>query len=709
MGFPKMQFVTVVGVFLSMLSVFFVQQGSAQTDEDDAQLKQQIIEQRVEAIIETLDEGVDVDFTTLFDLFSLYLERPINLNKAEAEELRQLYLLTDAQIMNLFNHIQAYGPLRDIFELQAVKGWDLSTIYNILPFVTVHPPSEASKWTWKDLKQDGTHDIFLRWSRVLEEQEGYAEIDPEEIAENPNRRYLGSPDRLYLRYRYRYRNNLSVGLTAEKDPGEEFFTGSQRQGFDFYSGHVFYEDKGFVRKVAVGDYQAQFGQGLTMWSGLGFGKSPFIASAKRNGLGLRPYTAVGEGLFMRGGAATIGFGKSEVTAFYSDKFIDANVTAIDSTDAEVRVSVSSLQVSGLHRTPGELADKKVIREQYMGANYTFRTRKLTLGATAVHSRLGASFERNLQLYNQFEFNSNENTVAGLNYNYVFRNINIFGETAISASGGTATVNGLLAALDQRLTFAVVQRRFDRDFQNLYASAFAERSTPTNERGTYFAAEFKPIRKWTFNGYADFFTFPWLSYLADQGTSGYEYLAQISHKPNKTSEYYVRWRYRSKDRNSPQTDEPMDYTTPWTQENIRLHLSYRPHVNWQLKTRAEWITYQQEGLAKERGFLIYQDVLFKRIGSPLTLSMRYALFNTDSYNARLYAFENDVLYFFSIPAYSGTGSRVYAVAKWHISRGVDLWVRAARWLYTDREQVNSGLETIDGNARTEIRVQLRVRL
>ena len=692
--------------FLILALVLFSFCAAAQ---DDDVIRQQVIEQRIEAIVENLDEGADLDFTTLFDVLSTYMERPINLNQADADELRQLYLLSDAQIMNLLAHISRFGELREIFELQAVNGWDQYTIYQVLPFVTVYPPIEATKWTFKEVMKEGEHDLFLRYSRILEDQAGYSPISDAEYAENPNRRYLGSPDRVYARYRFRYKNNLSIGMTAEKDPGEEFFKGTQKRGFDFYSGHVYYEEKGWLRKFVVGDFQAQFGQGLTLWSGLGFGKSPFIASVKRNGLGIRPYTAVGENLFLRGGAITLGKGKTELTVLYSNKLIDANVTQIDSTDTEIRVSISSFQQSGLHRTPNELADRKVIREQQMGGNLTYRSRKLTVGATYMASQWGAELDRSLQIYNQFEFNSNRNAVGGLNYNLIVRNMNFFGETAMSQNGGWATLNGVLMALDQRLTVAIVNRNFQRDYQNLYANVFAERSSPTNEKGTYVGIDFKPVRKWTITGYADYFTFPWLSYQADQPTSGYEYLAQLSHKPNKTSEYYVRWRFRSKDKNSPQTDQPIDYTNPWTQENFRIHFSYKPHLNLQLKTRAEWIRYQHEGQAAEKGFMLYQDVLFKKIGSPFTFSMRYALFNTDSYNSRLYAYENDVLYFFSIPAYSGTGSRVYAMTKWHLSRGVDLWVRYARWLYTDRNSVNSGLEAIDGNARSEIRVQLRVRL
>ncbi|MEZ4759397.1 MAG: hypothetical protein R2810_06365 [Flavobacteriales bacterium] len=54
-----------------------------------------------------------------------------------------------------------------------------------------------------------------------------------------SRLYLGPSYKLYTRYRFRYRQNISFGITAEKDEGEEFFTGAQPDGFDFYSAHLF--------------------------------------------------------------------------------------------------------------------------------------------------------------------------------------------------------------------------------------------------------------------------------------------------------------------------------------------------------------------------------------------------------------------------------------------------------------------------------------
>src|SRR5690606_2902362 len=109
---------------------------------------------------------------------------------------------------------------------------------------------------------------------------------------------------------------------------------------------------------------------------------------------------------------------------------------------------------------------------------------------------------------------------------------------------------------------------------------------------------------------------------------------------------------------------------------------------------------------EKGYLIYQDVIYKALNSPLTFSFRYAFFDAESFDARLYAYENDVLYFFSIPAFFGRGTRAYITAKYTVSRKVDVWLRLSQTYYYDRDEIGSGLDLIEGNTRSEVRVQLR---
>ncbi|MEO0403354.1 MAG: hypothetical protein AAF193_00635 [Bacteroidota bacterium] len=668
-------------------------------------VRNRIIEQRIEIITESLEEGVELDYTTLLDDLNYYYDQNINLNNATQDELASLYLLTDFQINALFNHLAQFGQLKQIWELQAVESWDEVTIYNILPFVTVNPPSELTGVSLKKILNEGKHDLFLRYTETLEDQRGYLPAEEGSTAS----RYLGDQRRYYARYRFTFANNLSLGFTAEKDPGEEFFTGTQKNGFDFYSAHLFYQDKTRIRKLAVGDFQAQFGQGLTLWSGLAFGKTAAAMNVKRIPLGIRPYTSVDENRFLRGGAVTLGWGDVELTAFYSRKAIDANlVVDPDTTSEELNQTITSFQLTGFHRTENEIFDKDAIMETYMGANLSVKKRRWNVGVTAVASEFDADVERNLALYNQFDFNSNENQVVGVDYGYTKNNVSFFGETSVSANGGWATLNGLLVALHPKASVAIMQRHFTRDFQNPIANAFAESTRPQNEKAIYIGSQFKFNRRWILSAYADYYEFDWLRFATDGPSNGRDYLLQLNHKPNRKTEFYVRYRSRTRARNNAFFDDNIDVPRTNHQENFRINASVLVHPNVKLKSRVEMIHFRPDQAPKERGFLIYQDVVYKKVGLPISFSGRIGLFETDSFNARVYAYETDVLYSFSIPAYFSTGVRYYAMIKYRIKKGVDLWVRYGRWAYTDRQTVGTGLDEIEGPNRSDLRMQLRLR-
>jgi hypothetical protein len=690
-----------LGVFLPCLTpLLFYGQGDS---------KNEIIEQRLELIGEDL-EREDIDFTVLIDDLSYYLDSPLNLNHANQEDLERLHLLNRIQINALIQHISENGKLIHLTELQTIEHFDHQTIRNILPFVSISGDLDQLHISWKEMLKNGKNDLFLRYHRVLEQQEGYAAIDEEELANNPNRRYLGNPDRYYLRYRFQYQNKISWGITAEKDPGEEFFRGSQKQGFDFYSAHFFIRDYGKLKALAIGDYHAEFGQGLTLWSGLAFGKNAEVMSLKRTSFGLRPYTASDENRFMRGIAATYEVYKNvELTLFASHKPIDGNISRVDSLGGVNEITISSFQQTGFHRTPNELRNRNAITETHLGGHLAYKTRKLNLGATILKTEYGGNVERNLRIYNQFEFNQNQNAVLGIDYSYLFKNINYFGEFSASENGGRAFLNGALIALDKRLSLVVMQRNYSRDFHAPLSNAIAEGSRNINENGIYMGFHLNPAKHWLITAYVDQFRFPWMRYQTDKpNTTGYDLFAQASYRPNKKTEMYWRYRNRQRPRNTGIDINSIRYVTDIHQANYRFQLTYRVNPEITLRSRLEYVTFEREGFANEQGYLMFQDIRYQPKEKAYSLTFRYALFDTDGFNSRIYTYENDVLYSFSIPAFFDRGARVYGILRYKAARNLDIWFRIAQTVYSNRTTIGSGLETIHGNTRTEVKAQARWR-
>ena len=83
--------------------------------------------------------------------------------------------------------------------------------------------------------------------------------------------------------------------------------------------------------------------------------------------------------------------------------------------------------------------------------------------------------------------------------------------------------------------------------------------------------------------------------------------------------------------------------------------------------------------------------------------RLAWFDTDGYNSRLYAYENDLLYSFSIPALYGKGIRSYLNFRQTFNESFSLWLKVAatHWISQNETEELSGSKT-----NSELKVQLR---
>lgn len=687
---------------LTLLFVLAVFTLKAQVE--DEQKTSETLEETLENITESMED--EVDFTEFAELFERLRNNPINLNKTTFDELKKIPFLTDIQIFNLLEHMRKYGNLATIYELQTVEGFTPRTIENILPFVVVTSDFQKRKVTPGEIFSNGKHQLFVRYSQILQEQKGYSDISEEDLAASPNSRYLGSPVKLYSRYRFTYYNSLSVGVTAEKDPGEEFFRGSQKQGFDYYSVHFWMRDISIFKTLAIGDYNLSFGQGLGLWTGLGFGKSSDIATIKKNGRGIMPYTSVEENNFLRGGAASFGLGDFEIYGFFSYKKRDANLVVVSDTLDSEEYYFTSLNATGLHRTPSELEKKNVLTEQLYGGRIEYKSYRFQAGATGYLTAYEHPLNRNLSSYNKYEFNGQQLFVMSADYNYIRRNMNLFGEIARSDNGGLAILQGMLITPAPNLSLGLNYRNYQKEYQSLYASGFAESSKTANEQGLYIGIESRLHPKWTLNGYVDVFSFPWLRYRVDAPSNGHDMLAQLTYRHSRTALIYFRYRQKNKYLNG--TESPIRNIVLTEKNNYRIHAQYAVSPSVTLKNRVEFLTYINDGNMKT-GFLLYQDVTWRPKQTPWAISVRYAMFDTDSYDERIYAYENDVLYAYSIPAYYYKGSRAYVLVKYSLGRNIDLWLRYAQTYYNNKQVIGSGLDEIQGRFKSEIKAQIRVKL
>lgn len=720
-------------LLISLSDIVWAQKAKKEkADENDVSNGTQYL---IENLVEDSD-GESFDFGTEFEYLENYEQNPLDINKATEQELVAFGLFSAIQIQALLLYRQRFGQIFSLYELQGVPTFDVKTIVRMTPYITVEATKAEEKMNFGRMFKYSRHQIFARYQRILEQQKGYRPLEDGETGS----RFLGSPDKFYLRYRMTYKDRMSFGITMEKDAGEEFFTGSNPQGFDYYSGHFYLKKiSKNVHSIALGDFQVYFGQGLTIWGGFGIRKGAQVLNVKRMSLPIRPYTAVNEALFMRGGAGHFQFLKEknlEVTVFGSYRRRDANLGAqIDSLAGDLDFAVSSLQEIGFHRTEGEIEDENSIGIVTSGVRVGYRGKTWQVAGNFVHNYLTNELKRdNPALYQQFNFVGQQTFNASLDYSFRYRNLQFFGEIAVNNKGveamlddlskkplssgmatffnpenrleGLATVNAILIDLDPRVSLAAVHRYYDKSYYTLSGNAFAEGTNASNESGLYLGMEARLGAGVTLSTYFDVFQFDWLRYQIDAPTKGYEVFGKLEYVPNYFVSMYTQYRFERKGKNLAGNTSNIDQIINHDKQNLRFHFSYNVSSQFALRSRIEFSFYQNQEFNK--GFMLYQDLIFKPKLIPLKAQIRLAFFDTDNYDTRIYAYENDVLYAFSVPAYSGRGLRYYFNLSYRINRYFSLWLRFSQTYFTDRDVISSGLAEIQGRTRSEIKVQLRAK-
>lgn len=655
------------------------------------------VEQQLENITENNADAETEDDSYLQEMMQ-YQKNPININTASASLLNGLRILSPMQVQNLVNYRNLLGNFVNIYELQAVPGWDVATIQKLRPYITVTENADVFA-SLKSRLRNGDNTILIRVSQVIEQAKGYA-IDPN-LGKNF---YPGSPQRLLFRYRYNYKNTLQYGVLGEKDGGEQFFKGAQKQGFDFYSFHFFAKNIGIIKSLAVGDYTVNMGQGLTQWMSLAFKKSPDVLSTKRQADVLRPYNSAGEINFHRGIGITLAKKKWEGTLFASYKNVDANFTAGDTTQTQDDF-ITSLQTSGFHRTKSEVADKGIQKQLAIGGNFAYQIKSLHIGLNAIQYSLKYPLQKQPDPYNFYALTGKNFGNYSTDYSYTFKNLHFFGEAAITDKKYTGFINGLLISTAANVDMSFVYRNISKGYQSLYSNAFTENTYPTNEKGFFSGITIKPTDAWRIDGYVDLYRFPWLKYRVNAPTTGSDYVVQLTYKPNKLFEIYTRFKSETKSINYNPEALTLSPVIPQPKQNWRTQFSYKLTGSFTFRSRVEALWFDKNGKAAEKGFLMYADVLYSPPLKPLSGNIRLQYFETDGYNSRLYAYENDVLYSFSIPLFYGKGYRYYLNVNYDITRKLAIWARVAQYFYPQKQSTGSSLDEISKNHKTEAKLQM----
>ena len=594
-------------------------------------------------IYRTATEMGEVDYEQLqTDLYSLH-ESPINLNATTEEELSQLPFLSPQQIDELLAYADKH-PFASLYELRLIHSLADYDIRNLLPFVRIGS-AEKEKMYAREVFHYAQHELLTRVdARNIESFEGT------------------DPMYAQLRYRFDYKRRVVFGLQLRRPAGSK---ASELQ----YNAYMQLKDIGPMHTIVAGSFQASFGQGLVLAPVFRTGKSSYVQSVGMANNGLRYYSSAdGEGLQGAGGTYRHVFNahtRLDVSALYSIK------KANDST---------------LHHL--------------VGANMTLRHRKVEVQLTAIENIWSDSIRpyRN-SAYNQHYFRGTRQAVIGASVRYNHGWFDLFGELATAQNYDRSTLHPTPSTLSPRWGFGTIigsrfyptdgvaltalYRYYSPYFDNALGYAFSETSRIGDENGGYIGFDVTRWKGVRWSGYADFFSFSGPKYgIPQYPTLGYDAMTEIRiHLPHNTSNITLRLRARDK-------GDLATYST-------RIQYDWQQGA-WSLRTTAEANLTSSSSLNTnplntnpQTGYTIYQDIAYdfsqsglrtKGKAIPLSLRLRVQWFDAREWDNRIYTYEHDVLYAFSIPAVYGLGGRAYLCLRWQAMEKLALYLRVSETIY-----------------------------
>ncbi len=623
------------------------------------------------------------------------LENPINLNTCTREDLESLFFLSAKQIEEFLYYRYSFGEIYTIYELQLVNGFDDETITFLLPFVYVGSYDYTSRLglNLNNLFLNAKHQVLLRTDYTLQKKRGYIkEFNPQ---------YLGSPFYNHIRYRFTSKY-VSAGIAMEKDSGEPF-DWKYNKGYDFYAPHLFLSSFWKFKSLAFGHYKANFGQGLVVQANSSFGKSSIFNNLK-HAEGISKSTSLAEYGYFNGVAFTIDISKWSISAMFSNKNIDANIQLDDNQQSYI----SSIKTDGIHRTEADFTKKHVLEENLFGSNVQFRTKYAKFGATALTTLYDIPIMPEAKPYNMYYFSGKQQSNFSVDYRARFLGLQFAGETAITNNGYFAHLHGFNFQPSSLFGFTFIYRDYSPQYVSLYGKAFGQSSYIANEKGIYLGSEIFPIKRWKISAYADVFTFPWLKYLVHSPSNGYQSAIQAVYTPNRQTSVFFQYKLTQKMKNVSDEEFAINQTLPFVKNEYKIQVDVKPSKGLFLKTVIQGNEYAAKNCESSAGLLLFQDVGFEFDNFPITVFTRFAFFDALNYDNRLYAYERDVLYAFSVPMYYGQGNRTYLNVVYKPTPYLGVYLKVSNSYYVNKNEIGSGGETIVGKNKSDISLLLNWR-
>lgn len=443
--------------------------------------------------------------------------------------------------------------------------------------------------------------------------------------------FSGDPIYIKGKYAFNYKNRVQFGATLQREPGGD----ASSLG---YGGYIQLNNLGVVKSVVAGNFQACFGQGLVLSNPFHTGKNNYVLTAGMQNEGIKKYSSV-DGNGLHGIGTTLAF----------------------------EVGKNTLSATVLYSLTKPDED---LRRHSIGANFTWQYNRLKIGVTALENIYSdtLTYYRDMN-YNRNYFRGTQQAVIGLNGRYNWGRVDLFGEVATAQNqqwGFAANIGARITPIDG-VGLTALYRYYSPMFDNVLGYGFSESNRINDENGGYIGWEVSRLSHWVFSGYGDVFYCTGYKYGVNYFPSiGYDIMAQAQWHINRQSA--MLWKIRARQKAKKDTYS-LRYQYNWTDGRWTLHTEANANLVADSLRQISW------------GVTLHQDVQYAFATSmPVVLQGRLLLFHAPNWDNRVYTYENDVLYGYSVPAIYGQGVRMYLNLRWKIIDQLSLYFRISETIY-----------------------------
>lgn len=593
---------------------------------------------QTESEIELFESNQDQLSSEILDDLEQLQENPINLNKADTEQLEQIPFLTRTTISKIIEERRKNGLYKSMEDFKKRLHISTESWNSIEPYLCLK----------NRLFEGYSVESRSRFQRKFSNDEDYTI------------KYQGSAWKFYQRIKFSKTNFFNGAVLIEKDAGET-------QWNDHLVGYLESKNLYYGINAVIGNFYIKSGQGLIFWSPYGFSKGAYpVSSFRRASSGLRGYKSTDENKFLKGAALSIPLAGLKISLFASNTLHDASLNS-DGT-------VKSILSSGYHRTDFEKKRKDNISEKLIGGRVVIKNRYGEAGLTGYYNNYSSPFKGDPPDKNLFSFCGKKNQVIGADYDFCFSNFNFFGEIAKSKSGGAAFITGCVCDLNKNRLIASY-RYFSPKFQNPYGYGF-ESAQVKNEEGLYFGFSTRLFGS-SLSFIFDIYKRPWRTYSIPVSSRGNDLILWFKKRFSHHFCLMIKAKLVKKnifDKYSTPDNLPAMILKDQIQKNLRfdiltkfkkVKMKTRFEINYIKDTDIEEAWTYSNLKTDETGILFYQDLCIQYI-KALKLYLCWTKFETNSYTSRIYVYEYDLPgTFYTSPLY-GSGDQLYLLAKIKIS-------------------------------------------